>query len=71
MKAILTRIMDLWCATMHPALRWPARGYYQCAVCLRRYPVPWANGESTAVTRNTSHAGAGFHPQYSHRRGIA
>jgi hypothetical protein len=26
---------------MHPAPMWPVKGYYQCPVCLRAYPVPW------------------------------
>jgi len=38
----MNRIGDLWCEFMHAAPMWPIHGYYECAVCGRRHPVPWA-----------------------------
>jgi len=34
----------LWCDFMHDAPMWPIHGEYQCRICGRRYPVPWAGG---------------------------
>jgi hypothetical protein len=43
----MNRIGDLWCEFMHTAPMWPIHGHYECAVCGRRHPVPWAEaGES-------------------------
>ena len=45
----------VWCRTMHRRPMWPIHGEYECATCLRRYPVPWeAKGDSagsTGITR--------------------
>src|SRR5882762_6983089 len=32
----------LWCDFMHAAPMWPIHGEYECRICGRRYPVPWA-----------------------------
>src|SRR5438128_5231673 len=32
----------LWCTFMHDSPMWPIHGEYECRVCGRRYPVPWA-----------------------------
>src|SRR5438445_6304958 len=32
----------LWCDFMHDSPMWPIHGEYECRVCGRRYPVPWA-----------------------------
>jgi len=32
----------LWCDFMHDAPMWPIHGEYECRICGRRYPVPWA-----------------------------
>jgi hypothetical protein len=34
----------LWCDFMHDAPMWPIHGEYECRICGRRYPVPWAGG---------------------------
>jgi len=34
----------LWCDLMHDSPMWPIHGEYQCRICGRRYPVPWAGG---------------------------
>jgi hypothetical protein len=31
-----------WCDSMHDAPMWPIHGEYECRICGRRYPVPWA-----------------------------
>ncbi|HET9374703.1 MAG TPA: hypothetical protein VFO40_07010, partial [Chthoniobacterales bacterium] len=36
------RFGTLWCDFMHDSPMWPIRGEYECRVCGRRYPVPWA-----------------------------
>lgn len=41
MKALGSRVAKVWCQFAHPAPMWPVKGYYQCPVCLRSYPVPW------------------------------
>ena len=33
---------DLWCEVMHSSTMWPIHGHYECAICGRRHPVPWA-----------------------------
>jgi hypothetical protein len=32
----------LWCDFMHDAPMWPIHGEYECRICGRRSPVPWA-----------------------------
>ena len=32
----------LWCNFMHDSPRWPIHGEYECGICGRHYPVPWA-----------------------------
>jgi len=34
----------LWCEFMHDSPMWPIHGDYECRICGRRYPVPWAAG---------------------------
>jgi hypothetical protein len=41
---IAVRLAVLWCRLMHDAPMWPMYGTYQCRVCARSYPVPWAAG---------------------------
>jgi hypothetical protein len=31
-----------WCRLMHAGATWPIHGSYQCRICGRSYPVPWA-----------------------------
>jgi hypothetical protein len=40
----LDKVGDLWCRYTHEAVMWPIHGHYQCRICLRQYPVPWAEG---------------------------
>ncbi|MEO8657439.1 MAG: hypothetical protein ABI693_03170 [Bryobacteraceae bacterium] len=42
MKQLLDHIEELWCVNMHGELMWPIHGSYQCGVCHRHYPVPFA-----------------------------
>jgi hypothetical protein len=39
MRKWVDRLERLWCARMHGRPMWPVRGRYQCAVCLREFPV--------------------------------
>ena len=39
MRKWLDHVERLWCARMHGRPMWPVRGRYQCAVCLREFPV--------------------------------
>jgi hypothetical protein len=41
MKGLWFKLSGQWCQIVHPAPMWPVKGYYQCPVCLRAYPVPW------------------------------
>jgi hypothetical protein len=36
----------LWCTLTHNSPKWPVKGRYQCARCLRYHPVPWDSAES-------------------------
>lgn len=48
-KSFWNRAGTLWCTLMHASPMWPSRGYYRCSICLRTYPVLWAqNGSSRA-----------------------
>ena len=38
----VNRIGGLWCEFMHAAPMWPIHGHYECGVCGRLHPVPWA-----------------------------
>ncbi|MBZ5619751.1 MAG: hypothetical protein LAQ69_13655 [Acidobacteriia bacterium] len=40
-----------WCVLMHNSPMWPIHGEYQCRTCGRRYPVPWAQANSTLTHR--------------------
>lgn len=42
MKQLLNQVEELWCHAMHKDVMWPVRGEYRCGVCLRSYPVPFA-----------------------------
>ena len=42
MIQLLDQFEQFWCTTMHSDVMWPFRGHYQCRVCLREYPVPFA-----------------------------
>ena len=37
----IEELAALWCRLWHTSIHWPAHGEYRCAVCFRRYPVPW------------------------------
>lgn len=39
MQQLLDQLAEFWCTTMHEDILWPIHGHYQCAVCLREYPV--------------------------------
>ena len=39
------RIGALWCSLMHGSPMWPIHGHYQCRICARQFPVPWAERE--------------------------
>ena len=41
MRQLWDQLGEFWCTTMHSSVMWPRRGRYQCAVCLREYPVPF------------------------------
>jgi hypothetical protein len=41
MWSFASRLRVLWCKMFHPAPMWTVKGFYQCRVCLRSYPVPW------------------------------
>jgi hypothetical protein len=41
------RLGSWWCRMQHASLRWPAHGEYECAVCFRRYRVPWSFGSAS------------------------
>jgi hypothetical protein len=41
-KSFWDRAGRRWCTLMHRAPMWPTRGHYRCSVCLRQYPVSWA-----------------------------
>ncbi len=48
-----SRIAELWCRLMHPAVMWPVRGYYRCATCLREYPVAWEHSRLSLASRSS------------------
>lgn len=35
------RLGRFWCRLMHESTMWPIDGHYQCATCLRQFPVEW------------------------------
>ena len=39
MRKWLDCVERFWCARMHGRPMWPVRGRYQCAICLREFPV--------------------------------
>jgi hypothetical protein len=43
---------DVWCRIAHAAPMWPMHAQYECRICGRRFPVPWAE-------RNEAHARGG------------
>ncbi len=30
-----------WCRLAHDRIMWPVRGFYECGICGRRFPVVW------------------------------
>lgn len=42
-RAEVDKLGAVWCRFMHNAPMWPIHGYYECGVCGRNYPVPWAD----------------------------
>lgn len=52
MAAFLLQIGRGWCRMIHRSPRWPIRGQYECSICLRRYPVPWANQWAPAPSKS-------------------
>jgi hypothetical protein len=39
---VIQQVGASWCRLMHARAMWPIHGAYQCRVCGRSYPVPWA-----------------------------
>jgi hypothetical protein len=49
----IEKLAGLWCRVQHHSVRWPVHGEYACAICYRRYPVPWAErSPQIATVRN-------------------
>ncbi len=51
MTSLLSQIGRTWCRAMHRKPLWPMHGEYECPVCMRRYPVPWADSVSSQSPR--------------------
>ena len=51
MRQLLDQLGDLWCEAMHTDPMWPIGDHYQCRVCLRSYPVPFASGAGLRPAR--------------------
>ena len=41
-------VLRWWCRAMHNNVLYPVHGKYICGVCLRQWPVPWAEPEKTS-----------------------
>jgi hypothetical protein len=51
MKNWMERLERFWCAKMHGRPMWPVHGRYQCAICLREFPVAFEHpGRDICVT---------------------
>lgn len=54
MLSIRSKLGEFWCRLVHEEIMWPVNGYYECRVCLRRYPVVW---QEQAAAVSEEHGG--------------